>query len=236
MKKVIRLTAIIAALAVMMIPAVKSNAAEPGLIEEDGKLHYYNENSELVTDKCVLELTVDDKKTYFKIDSEGTVTEWEGAQALAAKQLVKLKAVPEDAKDTKAVTKCLKKAFKWSAKLKFININKSIKKDDKALDYYGKYGFTKSKGDCNVQAATFTLMAQVLGYDARFVRGYVPQALKNGKPSKFGAHSWVTIKSGKKTYVYDPNFERTHKAGWKFKYGAKKHYRYFSKKKKEIKK
>ena len=234
--RISRLVLAAAALIMVMIPGVKSNAAEPGLVEEEGKLHYYNEDSVLVTDKCVIKIEVDGKDKYFKIDSDGNVTEWQGAQALAAKQLIKLKAVPADPKDSKAVTKCLKKAFKWSAKLKFINLTKSVKNDAKALEYYGKYGFSKSKGDCNCQAATFTLMAQVLGYDAKFVRGFVPQALKNGKPAKFGAHSWVTIKSGKKTYVYDPNFERTHKAGWKFKYGAKKHYRYFSKKKKEIKK
>jgi hypothetical protein len=113
--------------------------------------------------------------------------------------------------------------------------NFSILSDYSSVEYYSNYGFSKSKGDCNTQAATFTAMAQVLGYDAVFVRGCVPQALKNGKPANFGAHAWTTIKIDKKKYVFDPNFERTNKAGWKFKYGAKKHYRYFSKKKKELK-
>lgn len=224
-----------AAFIVLLFPAGRVFAAAPGLTEEDGKLHYYDENGELVKDKCVIKITFDGKDGYYSIDSEGNVTMLEGSKSYAAKQLIKLKAVPTNPNNEKEVLKCLKKAFKWSAKLKYVNISKKISKDSKALEYYGKYGFVNSKGDCNVQAATFTIMAQVLGYKATFVRGLVPQALKNGKPANFGSHAWVTIKMGKKTYVFDPNFERTNKAGWKFKYGAKKHYRYFTKKKKEIK-
>ena len=215
--------------------AYGAEAVKAGLMEDNGVLHYY-ENGVLVKDKCAIKISVDGRDQYCKIDAEGNVIQWRSAQALAAKQLIKLKAVPANTSNKKSVEKCLKKAFKWSAKIKYVNISKKVKKDSKALEYYGTYGFTNLKGDCNVQAATFTLMAQVLGYDATFVRGLVPQALKNGKPANFGNHAWVTIKQGKKKYVYDPNFERTHKAGWKFRYGAKKHYRYFSKKKKELKK
>lgn len=222
-------------LALTLLPFTTSHAAEPGLIEEEGILHYYNENSELVKDVSIIKLNYGDKDNYYKIDSDGNVISWEGAYALAAKKLDTLKAIPDASASDKEILSCLKKAFKWSSKIKYTNISKTIKKDSKALEYYGKYGFTKDKGDCNVQAATFTLMAKVLGYDATFVRGYVPQAITNGKPSNFGAHAWATIKIEKQTYVFDPNFQRTHKAGWKFKYGANKHYRYFNKKKKEIK-
>lgn len=224
-----------AAFIAMIITNSKVLAAEPGLIEENGELHYYDDNGELVTNICAVKINENGKSKYYNIDVNGKVTQWQNAKSLAAARLIKLGAVPKDSANAKEVLKCLKKAFKWSAKLKYVNISKNVKKDSKALEYYGNYGFTKSKGDCNAQAATFTLMAQVLGYDAKFVRGYVPQALKNGKPAKFGSHAWVTIKMGKKTYVFDPNFERTNKAGWKFQYGAKKHYRYFNKKKKEIK-
>ena len=224
-----------AALVMVMLPASKLYAAEPGLIEEDGRLHYYDDDGTLVTNKCAFVINVDGKDGYYNIDTDGNAVKLNDSKAYAAKRLIKLKAVPKDPSNDKEVLKCLKKAFKWSAKLKYVNISKKISKDSKALKYYGTYGFVKSKGDCNVQAATFTLMAQVLGYKASFIRGLVPQALKNGKPANFGSHAWVTIKMGKKTYVFDPNFERTNKAGWKFKYGAKKHYRYFTKKKKEIK-
>lgn len=232
--KLIRCIAI-TAFVLLMGSSLKVLAAEPGLTEEDGILHYYDDQGELVKDKCVIKILVNGKKRYFQIDSEGTAIELKSSKAYAAERLIKLKAVPNDPGNSKEVLKCLKKAFKWSAKLKYVNISKKVKKDSKALEYFANYGFDKTKGDCNAQAATFTLMAQVLGYDATFVRGYVPQALKNGKPANFGSHAWVTIKMGKKTYVFDPNFERTNKAGWKFKYGAKKHYRYFDKKKKELK-
>lgn len=235
MKKRLSWLISIAFLVLVILPFTKTHAAEPCLIEEDGVLHYYNENGELAKDICIVKITANDKESYYKIDADGIAVKWEGVYEKAARRLVKLKAVPAAASSDKEVLSCLKKAFKWSSKLPYTNISKKIKKDDKALEYYGTYGFTKNKGDCNVQAATFTLMAQVLGYDATFVRGYVPQALKNGKPSNFGAHAWTTIKLSKKNYVFDPNFEKTHKAGWKFKYGAKKHYRYFNKKKKEIK-
>ena len=225
----------IAAFVLLMGSSLKALAAEPGLAEEDGRFHYYDDQGELVKDKCVIKISVNGKKKYFQIDSEGTAIELKNSKAYAAERLIKLKAVPDDPGNSKEVLNCLKKAFKWSAKLKYVNISKKVKQDSKALEYFGNYGFHKTKGDCNAQAATFTLMAQVLGYDATFVRGYVPQALKNGKPANFGSHAWVTIKMGKKTYVFDPNFERTNKAGWKFKYGEKKHYRYFDKKKKELK-
>ena len=236
MKKHLAIILMTAAIFLLFTPAAKAFAAEPALVEEDGKLHYYDESGNKVTNKCVLQIKDNGRDAYLQIDAEGNATKFTGTEMLAAKQLIKLKAVPADPTNSAKVTKCLKKAFKWSSKLPYVNISKKIKKDDKALEYYGTYGFTKDKGDCNVQAATFAIMAKVLGYDAKMVRGYVPQALKHGKPSKFGSHAWVTIKSGKKNYVYDPNFEGTHHKGWKFKYGAKKHYRYFSKKKKEIKK
>lgn len=224
-----------AALAWMLLPGTLAHAAGPGLVEEDGSLHYYDEQGEQVKDRCVVKIRENGKDSYYRIEEDGTAVKWENSKARAAARLEKLGAVPEDMQDGREVQKCLRKAFQWSAKLKYVNISKTVKKDSKALTYYGDYGFVRSKGDCNAQAATFTLMAQVLGYDAAFVRGLVPQALKDGKPANFGAHAWCTIKMGKKTYVFDPNFERTHKAGWKFRYGAKKHYRYFTKKKKEIK-
>ena len=166
--------------------------------------------------------------------NDDSTTEWDLFEAQAVKKLKKLNAYPKASANAKKKLACLKKAFKWSAGLKYVNISKTVKTDKEALEYYSYYGFTKNKGDCNCQAATFAMMAKSLGYKATLVRGYVPQALKNGKPADFGAHAWVTIKIGKKTYVFDPNFEGTHKAGWMFTYGAKGHYRYFSKNKKEL--
>ena len=68
-------------------------------------------------------------------------------------------------------------------------------------------------------AATFAMMAKVKGLNVKFVMGSVPQ--RNGKD---GEHAWCEIKSGKTTYVYDPNFAYTYRnnpnvnSGYKFKY------------------
>ena len=55
-------------------------------------------------------------------------------------------------------------------------------------------------------AATFAMMAKVKGLNVKFVMGSVPQ--RNGKD---GEHAWCEIKSGKTTYVYDPNFAYTYR-------------------------
>ena len=72
-----------------------------------------------------------------------------------------------------------------------------------------------------------SVMAKVKGLNVKFVMGSVPQ--RNGKD---GEHAWCEIKSGKTTYVYDPNFAYTYRnnpnvnSGYKFKYGAKGTYKY----------
>ena len=223
------LTALMVFAAVPALAAVPKTSEKTGLVTIEGKQYYYGKNKKLVKNKKVYKI----KKKYYNIDKKGVVTEWTGVYAKACKRLASLKAVPKNTK-SKTLQASLKKAFKWSATgLRFSNSAAPSKVKDPVEDY-AKYGFSKKRGDCNVQAATFCAMATVLGYKAKLVQGYVPQALKNGKPSKFGEHAWVTIKMGKKTYVFDPNCEKTHKAGWKFKYGAKGHYRYFDADKKEI--
>ena len=69
-------------------------------------------------------------------------------------------------------------------------------------------------------------MAKVAGYDAHYVKGYVQ---KSG--GKKGAHAWVEIdqkvNGKKKTYVYDPNFQKEYKLnGYKLTYGAKRTLKY----------
>ena len=75
-------------------------------------------------------------------------------------------------------------------------------------------------------AATFYWMAKVAGYDAHYVKGYFQ---KSG--GKKGAHAWVVIdqkvNGKKKTYVYDPNFQKEYKLnGYKLTYGAKRTLKY----------
>lgn len=75
-------------------------------------------------------------------------------------------------------------------------------------------------------ASTFYWMAKVAGYDAHYVKGYFQ---KSG--GKKGAHAWVEIdqkvNGKKKTYVYDPNFQKEYKLnGYKLTYGAKRTLKY----------
>ena len=70
-------------------------------------------------------------------------------------------------------------------------------------------------------------MAKLLGYDAHYIKGTVPQA--NGTDGK---HAWVEIDIKGKTYVYDPNLAGQYASvygkntGWKFQYGDKHTYKY----------
>lgn len=58
--------------------------------------------------------------------------------------------------------------------------------------------------DCYAFAATFACLAKALGYDAKVVNGYVPSRSKG-----WASHSWVEIKQGGTTYVYDPDLGRS---------------------------
>ena len=100
-------------------------------------------------------------------------------------------------------------------------------------EYFANYGFTHNYGNCYVMAGKFTLLAKLLGYDAKQVSGAVV--------SNWGAwipHSWVLIEINGETYVFDPDFEyETGKSGYKFQYhwqsggyivGDGKHWKYSS--------
>lgn len=224
---------------------IKNGTKAKGLQKIDGKLYYFNtKTGKLVTNKRAYKIKANGKTAYYNIDKKGVATKWTGTAAKAAKRLVALKANLNTV-TSKTKLASLKKAFLWSAKLGYVNNTKNGLSTKNALKYYGDYGFDRKKGDCNTQAATFYWMAKVLGYDATYVKGYVPTAKgSNGKPSKFRAHAWVEIKIGSKTYAFDPNFNtssdaRSQKAkntyvGFKFKYGAKGTYWYHNSKKKSL--
>lgn len=61
---------------------------------------------------------------------------------------------------------------------------------------------TKKKGNCYNYAATFAFLARELGYDAKAITGRITAA-RGG----FTPHSWVEIKMGKKTYLFDPEMQ-----------------------------
>lgn len=54
--------------------------------------------------------------------------------------------------------------------------------------------------DCYAYSSAFACLAKALGYDAKVVNGYVPS-----RSQGWASHSWVEIKQGGTTYVYDPD-------------------------------
>lgn len=177
-------------------------------VKKIGKYTYcFDKTGKLVTNKPYYKVN---SKTYYKIKKNGQATRLSTVETMAAVRLQKCKGN-------------LKKAFNWSVSLQYAG---NVKVSKKTPTEYGLYGFKTGSGDCYVMAATFYWMAKVAGYDAHYVKGYFQ---KSG--GKKGAHTWVEIdqkvNGKKKTYVYDPNFQKEYKLnGYKLTYGAKRTLKY----------
>lgn len=177
-------------------------------VKKIGKYTYcFDKTGKLVTNKPYYKVN---SKTYYKIKKNGQATGLSTVETMAAVRLQKCKGN-------------LKKAFNWSVSLQYAG---NVKVSKKTPTEYGLYGFKTGSGDCYVMAATFYWMAKVAGYDAHYVKGYFQ---KSG--GKKGAHAWVEIdqkvNGKKKTYVYDPNFQKEYKLnGYKLTYGAKRTLKY----------
>ena len=177
-------------------------------VKKIGKYTYcFDKTGKLVTNKPYYKVNA---KTYYKIKKNGKATKLSTVETMAAVRLQKCKGN-------------LKKAFNWSVSLQYAG---NVKVSKKTPTEYGLYGFKTGSGDCYVMAATFYWMAKVAGYDAHYVKGYFQ---KSG--GKRGAHAWVEIdqkvNGKKKTYVYDPNFQKEYKLnGYKLTYGAKRTLKY----------
>lgn len=177
-------------------------------VKKIGKYTYcFDKTGKLITNKPYYKVN---SKTYYKIKKNGQATRLSTVETMAAVRLQKCKGN-------------LKKAFNWSVSLQYAG---NVKVSKKTPTEYGLYGFKTGSGDCYVMAATFYWMAKVAGYDAHYVKGYFQ---KSG--GKKGAHAWVEIdqkvNGKKKTYVYDPNFQKEYKLnGYKLTYGAKRTLKY----------
>ena len=177
-------------------------------VKKIGKYTYcFDKTGKLVTNKPYYKVNA---KTYYKIKKNGKATKLSAVETMAAVRLQKCKGN-------------LKKVFNWSVSLQYAG---NVKVSKKTPTEYGLYGFKTGSGDCYVMAATFYWMAKVAGYDAHYVKGYFQ---KSG--GKKGAHAWVEIdqkvNGKKKTYVYDPNFQKEYKLnGYKLTYGAKRTLKY----------
>ena len=115
----------------------------------------------------------------------------------------------------------LRAAFNWSAGMPY---RSTTANSSPGAEWFANYGFTNHCGNCYVMASTFYYMADLLGYNARQMTGYVPLA-RGG----MGPHSWVEIKFDNGTYVYDPDFtNETGRNGFHIYYGMSGTWRYSS--------
>ncbi len=106
----------------------------------------------------------------------------------------------------------LRKAYSWSAHMRYQGRSYRAKNSET----YAIKGFTKGYGNCYCMAATFYIMAKLLGYDIHQVEGRVDLP-----------HSWTVIRQDGREWVYDPNFtNETGRNGWKIYYGKKGTWRY----------
>ncbi|MCC8047263.1 MAG: transglutaminase [Clostridiales bacterium] len=243
-KKLMFLMIFAAMVTLCAAPAITTYAAtssttttvKNGWVKKNGKKYYYK-NGKLVKNKLGYKIG----SSYYKISKTGVCTKVSEAAGRAG---VQLESIGRESTNSKT----LKKAFTWcSTKIAYkANCGSPASGQTKAA-YYSIYGFKNKKGDCNVMAATFYQMAKVLGYDAKYVTGYIVSGYDSNGDVILANHSWVTITLSGKTYVYDPNFAyvqhtlnnntKAH-SGYKMTYtktGSKQQYIYYSSKKKLLK-
>ncbi len=224
---------ILLVIACALVVFAEDTTPSNGAVTEDGVTHIYK-NGKLLKNRYGYKVN----DTYYRIDKKGAAEEVSEAQGLAGIRLQSIAA-------GKSKSAALKKAFEWSSKKISYSAVKKPGKKVNAADYYAVIGFKKKKGNCYVMAAVFYQMAKVLGYDAKFVSGKIP----NTTGKKLQEHAWVTIRQSGKTYVYDPNFayvyhtrqnNKNAASGFKMTYTKKKgvklgQYRYYTTKGKLLK-
>ena len=120
----------------------------------------------------------------------------------------------------------LRKAFNYSARMKYFGHNTWAQKHQyDSMDYFATYGFRYYKGPCQTMAASFYQMAHELGYKARIRKGGVYVGTKiywgsfkhNGQ--WYNIHYWTEIYQNGRWYVYDPNYtNETNRNGFKTTY------------------
>lgn len=130
----------------------------------------------------------------------------------------------ETEKVYESVGRDLRACFNYSVGITYYRSTPEPQSGYTNSQWYALYGFRNHKGHCYVHAATFYWLAKNLGYNARYIQGYVPRA-----GGGLITHGWVEIDMNGTTYVFDPNFtNETGKNGYKITYGASGTWRYQS--------
>ena len=152
-------------------------------------------------------------RAYKTIDGEKYYGSWSKCKSVLTYYKVSAKPTSAEKKGIKLLDKIgrdLHTAFKYS-KMTWV---KTTTNSSLGTEYFANYGFTHTAGNCYVMAGKFTVLAKLLGYDAKQASGSVVSNSGNWIP-----HSWVLIKIDGETYVFDPDFEyETGRSGYKFQY------------------
>ena len=197
--------------------AGKTGIIKTGWIKYKKHKYYADKKGHLVTGWKALEKNKEEGAYYFK-ETKKLKTYGQ----MASNEKVGYLKVPKDGNAGQAYVYGIKvldkrgwdlyEAYKYSYKLHYAH--RWMRK--KTSEAYACYAFTHGQGNCYCMAATFYVMAKLLGYNIHQVAGYVVVP-----------HSWTEVVQGGKTYVYDPNFRNeTGRNGWKIWYGKKGTWRY----------
>lgn len=154
-----------------------------------GKRYYLGTNGKMV------------KNTYvngYQVTSSGALSNKAFSLQKKVQSLVKKKTKGKKSKSAK-----LKACYNHVVKGYKYKRSYSFKKTKSWEMNYAYTMITKKKGNCYNYAALFSFMARELGYKTKTIAG-----MTGKKGGGWTPHSWVEIKSGKKTYIYDPEMQR----------------------------
>ncbi len=174
-----------------------SGAMATGVTYMNDDMYYFTSDGKLVTNQDVSLAG----KTYH-VNENGIIT---GYMTDPMRKAVKV---------LNSVGWNLRAAFNWSAGLRYSNRWMRASSTPHS-SWYANYGFNNKTGNCYVMAATFYQMAKVLGYEVRFVEGYV-----RSTPTYNAPHGWTEVKINGRWYVFDTNFtNETGRNGYQISYG-----------------
>ena len=160
-------------------------SAATGLTTIGGNQYYFDDNGRLLKDR-----KIKINGWYYTISTSGVASRVSEAQDLAMKRLDE-------------VGWSLRNAYNWSVGLTYDrSTSETAPAGYKEADWFAIYGFKYHSGNCYMYACTFYQMAIALGYDAHFVKGYVPSASRG-----MVTHGWVEVVINGTTYICDPDFE-----------------------------
>ncbi len=160
----------------------------------DGKKYYYNENG-IVKNAIVGSVA----EGWYYADSTGVCCESKDMM-LAAKFV---KTYARGSTKSEQLRSCFDKLMEYSYKRVYVFPNNGTEYKNHAINM-----FTNKQGNCFNYAAAFACIAEVLGYDARVVRGQIESAYGGLTP-----HGWMQIKVNDQWLICDPDMQKFDKSG-----------------------